>query len=188
MSANPVSPNSSKSPGYALVRSGPQAVALANKITPPIVYDSFPPWEVAPYGSVPVFAAASIAAPTPATGNPTVVVSHTVPDGMIFCLRGVLLNANVGNAWVPGDGSIVFSIDINRPGSGNAQGIFLKDFQSILFPLGSFANGPWPIPGTDKNLFEELTTIRIKVYTGAAINAGAPNFIHGILQGYEYPA
>ena len=195
MSSNPVNPNS-KAPGsdwvrsYAFVPSGPQAANLAQNLyiaKRKSDRDLWPfPWEYAPPGSVPVFAYASIVAP--ANSTITVVVAHTVPDGMIFCLTGVLLDASVGNAWTPGDGSIDFSIDINRPGAGNAQGIFLKDFSSVLVPLGSFANGPWPIPGTEKNLFEELSTIRIKVTTGVAINPGAPNFIHGVLQGYEYPA
>jgi len=187
MSANPVNPTT---PGYQLIRSGPQSVNLAEKLLASkrkAEQSLWPfPWEYAPPGSVPVFAALAIEAPQ--NFVPTIVVAHQVPDGMIFCLKGVVFGASVGNAWTPGEGSIVFSIDINRPGGGNAQGIFLKDFSNVLVPLGSFTNGPWPIPGTEKNLFEELTTVRIKVTTGAAINPGAPNYIQGVLQGYEYPA
>jgi hypothetical protein len=179
MSAAPV-----VKPGYQLVRSGAQAVGLAEKLSDRARWPY--PWEYAPPGSVPVFALGSIEAP--AIGTLTVVATHIVPAGMIFCLKGVVLTASVGNAWVPGDGSIVFGIDVNRPGAGNAEGIFLKDFGNIVVPLGSFQFGPWPIPGTEMQLFEETSTIRIKVTTGAAINPGAPNFIQGALVGYDYPA
>ena len=175
---------------YRQIVSGPESVTMAEKLRAERAKDrkiAWPyPWDFAPPGAVPVKEANSIAAPT--NNTLTLVTTHSVPDGMIFCLRAVLLNADVGTMWVPGSGSITFSITINRPGAGNAQGIVLKDFGAVITPLGSFDAGPWPIPGTQMAEFEALSTIRIMVTTTNAITPGAPQYIHGILVGYEYLA
>jgi len=174
---------------YAKILSGPQAIREAEKIASDKLKDKQREWPYAwfapPPASEHVRAEGDIVAP--ANGAFATVATYQVPDGMRFCLSHILLTADVGAAWVPGDGSIIFRVDINTPGAGNAQGIPFKDFQAVYVPLGSFANGPWPIIGTEQSIFESLQTIRIKVITTAAINPGAPNYIHGMLIGYTWP-
>jgi hypothetical protein len=174
---------------YARVLSGPQSIREAENIAAEKLREKKESWPYAwfapPPGSEHVRAEGDIIAP--ANGVSTLVCQYQVPDGTNFCLTHVLFTADVGNAWVPGDGSIVWKIDVNTPGGGNAQGIPFKDFSGVLVPLGSFAQGPWPVIATEQAIFESLSTLRIKAVTGAAINPGAPNFIHGMLIGYTWP-
>ena len=181
---------------YATVLSGPQAIAEGHKMAAAKLRDKQERWPYTwfapPPGSEHVRADSdglghSGAIPAPPNGVLTLVASYQVPNGQKFCFTHILLGADVGGAWVPGDGSIIFSVDVNRPGAGNAQGLWFKDFQRVLVPLGSFANGPWPVIATEQAIFEALSTIRIKVVTTATINPGAPNFIHGMILGYTFP-
>jgi len=173
-------------PQYPVVVTGRQTFEAARKKIQK-ARDVFPyVWDYAPPGSQAIFEKASIVAPAPTT--PTLVCFHRVAVGMRFVLTHILLNADVGNAWVPGSGVITFFISVNQPGTGNAQGYPLNGYASIITPLGSFACGPWPVPRTDMFTFKSLDTIRITVETTAAINQGAPNYIHGQLIGYEFPA
>jgi hypothetical protein len=183
-------------PSYARVLSGPQSIREAENIAREKLKEKQAAWPyvwfAAPPGSQHVRAAADIVAPP--NGVLTLVLAYQVPNGQNFCLTHVLLNADVGNAWTPGDGSVIFRIDVNTPGGGNAQGIPFKDFENVQVPLGSFANGPWPVIATEQAIFEGLETIRVKVLTpavpsgnGSPITPGAPNFIHAMLIGYTWP-
>lgn len=181
---------------YARVLSGPQSIREAEKIAVEKLREkkeSWPyPWFAPPPGSEHVRAEGDIVAP--ANGVLTLVCQYQVPDGCNFCLTHVLFTADVQNAWVPGDGSIIWGIDVNKSGAGNAQGIPFKDFSGVLVPLGSLPFGPWPVIATEQAIFDSLSTLRIKVLTpavpsggGSPINQGAPNFLHGMLIGYTWP-
>lgn len=181
---------------YARVLSGPQSIREAEVIALQKAKEKQTAWPyewfAPPPGSQHVRAEGNIAAPV--NGVLTLVLAYQVPNGQNFCLTHVLLNASVGNAWVPADGSVIFSIDINTPGGGNAQGIPFAYFNDVEVPLGSFANGPWPVIATEQAIFAGLETIRVKVLTpavpsggGSPITPGAPNFFHAMLIGYTWP-
>jgi hypothetical protein len=183
-------------PSYVRSLSGPQSIRQAEQIALQKAKEKQSAWPyewfAPPPGSQHVRAEGDILAP--ANDVLSLVLAYQVPNGQNFCLTHVLLTADVGAAWVPGDGSVIFRIDINTPGGGNAQGIPFAYFDTVLVPLGSFATGPWPVIATEQAIFEGLETLRVKVLTpsvpaggGSPIMMGYPNIFHAMLIGYTWP-
>ncbi len=143
------------------------------------------PWVDPPYGAILINRRATI--PAPANGTQALITSFQCPQAMegviLFCMN-VFSGADAqGNA---GSGNVTWSIDVNIPlNATNSVGYAPPDFATITNQLGSFANGPWPIPG---GIFiRDSDTIRYKVKTTAPVGVGAPNFVTGMLLGYYWP-
>ena len=144
------------------------------------------PWVVPPVGFVEINRRATIAAP--ANAVQTLVTSFTVPQAMNAIITYVMNvfsgNDSGGNV---GSGSINWVIDINRPlGAGAGQGFSPPDFGAIVTQLGSFASGPWPVPG---GIFlDEQMVIRYKITTTAPVGVGGSNWVTGMFLGWMWPA
>lgn len=143
-------------------------------------------WSYPPPGSKHVFQSVTIEAPD--NGVQSLLVSYQVPDGLRFVFTHIVLNADVGLSWHPGDGNIIWNVDVNRPlNASNAQGIPYKDYGIVSVPLGSFQI-PWAIEPGDGSILGSLDTLRIKVTTAAPIAPLSPNFISAAIRGYTCPA
>ena len=118
--------------------------------------------------------------------KPSVIAQYAVPLGFYFQLQSLVLNY-YGAGWVPGDGNVAFSLDVNTSGNPSAQGIPVKDYNPVLVPLGSFQK-PWPfLPGTESR-FEPRDIVRAKVLTNPAfILPGPANRFAAGLVGWLYP-
>lgn len=186
--------------GGASGSGGPGGVASAyrppmcERCCPPLLAELVP-WQrpkralemdAPPCGSKHMAAAASIAAP--ATNAQTQIVQYQVPNGFRFKLKGVLLNCNCPG-WTPGDGNAVFSVTLNKPlGSAAAQGTPLRGLSSVLVPLGSFAQGPWPVSDGEHPVFESRDVVRVLVSSNPLVIApGLPNVFTAMLVGHIWP-
>lgn len=127
---------------------------------------------------------ASIA--TPAVATSTLITSVSVPPGFNFILRGVIHGfspAVGGVVWVPGDGSLLFTVDVDVPvGANSVSGYGLPDLVSMAEPRGSLELGPFPLDGY--NVFGPYQVIRYKVTTTAAIPVAGGNFVFAGLIGW----
>jgi hypothetical protein len=175
------------------ILSGPEAVKAARVLERhKKAQQQWPfPWFAPPPNSRHVFAPGAIAAPANATE--TEIVSYQVQNNFAFALSDILLDASVGT-WVPGsvDGSgnplVSFSVTVNLPVGGSAaQGVAFKDFGQVVTPLGSFANGPWPVHPGELSILHSRDILRATVTTQAPIPSGAPNFIYAIFVGWTWP-
>lgn len=124
--------------------------------------------------------------PTPAVGVVTEILSVKVPSGMNFVLTGFLHGfspAVGGVVWVPGDGSLLFTVDVDVPvGATAVSGYGLPDMSAMDGPRGSVEQGPFPLSGY--NVFGALKTLRYKVITTAAIPVAGGNFVFAGLCGW----
>ena len=111
---------------------------------------------------------------------PTEVFSYTVPQGMRFSLRGVLVDGSSVANWDQGSGDMVFSLVVTSAGARAVDGFNLVDTQ-----LGSLENGPWPIDGRLE--FSALDVLTWFVQTFANVGQGAPNRVRCALIGHLYP-
>lgn len=145
------------------------------------------PWtkEGRPFGAVSFSARDSIAAPALATQ--TLVCSYTVPQGMWGVFTSFLCRY-IGSGFVEGSGDITYAIDINKPISVTlTSGHSVPYYGNIITNLGSFEDGPWPIDG--HVILRDGDELRLKVtINNAAIGVGAPNYVHGALNGWVWDA
>lgn len=144
------------------------------------------PWVTPPQSATQINRRGSIAAP--ANGVQALVTSFQVPQAMEAVITKVVCKGVFGSPspFVDGSGSIVWSIDVDRPLGATTQGYNPPDFGSIVEQLGDNALGlPYPIPGGIR--LGERQTIRFKVTTAAPIPQGAPNYIICIFLGWYYP-
>lgn len=113
-------------------------------------------------------------------GNTDLVMSYTVPDGMVFSLRGVVVGYLPGPAasvWMEGSNQLVFTLRVTAAGTRNVD--FLANIRTHLGSLES----PYPILGRDE--FAPLS-----VLTWSVTNTGGPaagNFAFAHLVGLTYP-
>jgi len=142
------------------------------------------PWATPPPGFVLINRRGTIAAP--ANGTQAIITSFTVPQAMnaiILFVMNVFSGSDAGGNV--GAGTITWVIDINRP-LGASTGFSPPDFSSIQSQLGSFANGPWPVPG---GIFlDEQMVIRYKITTAAPVGVGGNNFATGMFLGWMWPS
>lgn len=145
----------------------------------------YPWYHVRPANGMYFFAQGSIEAP--ANSTQTEVLEYTVPDGFHGVITHLVLafEAGAGAALVPGDGSVTWAIDVNRKaGSISITGRSLRNWEAILFPLGTYQN-PWPVPdGQELNSGEVL---RVKVTTANPAPVGSPARANAIVQGWVAP-
>jgi hypothetical protein len=147
-------------------------------------------WLFPPSNADDVLVTAGLALPG-ITSAPSVysqVLEYKVPSGMIFVLthtvNGAAVVGNLNSAFAPGDGSIVFVLDVNQPiGSPIPVGTPVKGFSALTVPLGSFPYGPWPLPAPRR--FNPLDVLRWKV-TNVSL-ATADVFVSCGLFGYTVP-
>jgi hypothetical protein len=156
----------------------------------PVPYVKHKPEQLAEYDlAVPlngqrVFAPGVFEAPADALVHP--FLTYAVPLGFYFQLEFLVLNY-FGGGWVPGDGNVIFSLDVNTSGNPSAQGIPVKNYASVLVPLGSFQK-PWPFHPGVESAFSPRDILRAKVQTNpVAIPPGAPNRFAAAFVGYLYP-
>lgn len=146
------------------------------------------PWVMMPPGGISFFAIGSVPAPAWGSANQVELCSYTVQDGWEGTLMDVLVEYLDGgaNSFVQGSGDIIWTIDIDTPlGAPLATSRFLPNYAFLKTQLGSFENGPWPIRGGWR--MKQGETYRVKGYTVANVNTGAPAFLHGGLLGWVWP-
>src|SRR5208337_1778726 len=140
------------------------------------------PWVTPPQSATQISRRNTIAAP--AYAAQAQIVSFQVPQAMEAVITHVICKYD-GSGFLQGSGSVVWSIDINRPLGAAQQGYNPPDFGSIITQLGDFLIFPFPIPGGIR--LYERDTIRFKVTTAAPVGIGAPNYITAMLLGWYYP-
>ena len=141
------------------------------------------PWVVPGLSAIQIHAQASVVAP--AYGTQVLITSFQCPQAMEAVINMIVMEYD-GSGYVPGSGSLTFTVDINRPLGATVQGYNPPGWGSITTQLGSTVPGdPFPIPAGIR--LSERDTIRIKATTAASLGIGAPNYITGILLGWYYP-
>jgi len=146
------------------------------------------PWDVPPPAHVPRHVMGAIPAPPFGIANQVEIINYTVPEGMWFVLRGLLVRYD-GSNFVQGTGDIVFQLDIDNPQTvgqlGNsALGRAVPDYGQILFNLGSFDQGPFRLWGSP--VFYSGQRLGLKGYTVANVATGARNMFSGMFLGWEW--
>jgi hypothetical protein len=116
------------------------------------------------------------------TGGPasTIVLQYQVPDGMRFCLRGVVISGANIQSWNQGSGDLTFTLSVISGGTRNVD--FLAN---ITTELGSFNQGPFPIGGRLE--FESLDILAWNMTANANVGIGSPNLGICALWGHTYP-
>lgn len=176
------------------VVTGPQAVKTITKLgRMQDRRDQWPyPWLFPPPSAkrvtIGLGAEGTLAAPAPATQ--ATVLSYEVPGGQQFLLTSIvqiyLGPDGKGTGFVPGSGSILWTLDRNSPlGLVVPQGSVIQDFAAVDVALGSLVY-PWTLDMPE--LFSPWDAIRSKVIVTAAIPTGAPNYFKSIFRGWLYPA
>ena len=145
-------------------------------------------WLFPPSSADDVLVTGGIALPAD-TDPQALVLEYDVPSGMVFVLTHVVAEAGIAgslnSAFAPGDGSLVFVLDVNQPlGSPIPMGQPVKGFNALTVPLGSFEFGPWPLERP--RVFNPLDAIRWKVTNVS--NTTADVFVSCGLFGYTLPA
>lgn len=143
-------------------------------------------WIYPPEASIRVRASNTVVAP--AASTPTVVLAYTVPAGYYFVMAGLVQTVTItaGSAFVPGSGSILWSIDVNTPipAVTPSLGYPVQGFTNEVVTLGSTVI-PWPLIRPDE--FDENDIVRSKITTTAAITAGAGNYFTSMFLGWILP-
>lgn len=142
------------------------------------------PWRTPPPNSEHVFKRGILAAPL--TSARAVLLSYRVPNTMRFVLDGLVLYYS--GEWVPGDGSVSFSLSINNPAGvvDASQGRPFKDYANVLLPLGSpFDEGPWSIESGERSILESRDILTAAVVVNPLLITGG-QFI-AIFRGWLFP-
>ena len=165
-------------PATAKFRTAMREVELRNR------RDRHPyPWIFPPKESRLIRASATI--PAPAPGVQTLVLAGQVPSGYWFVWSHIL-QVYTGAGFVPGSGSITWSVDINVPiGTATPQGMPVQGLINEVVPLGSLTAGPWAMD--EPEILVPGDTLRSKVITTIAIPSGAPNFFTSMFLGFILP-
>lgn len=134
-----------------------------------------------------IYVSSSVAAPAPATQ--IVLLSYLVGIGHRFSLTGIMYRFDPENLYVPGDGSILWALDVNKPLLAYAQpfavsGRPLEGFGGENMPIGSFER-PWIFPRP--RVFQASDLIQLKVTTTNAV-AQNSGYFNSRFIGYLWPA
>jgi hypothetical protein len=137
------------------------------------------PWLIPGPQSAPVTAVNSIAMPA---AGVTTILDYQVPQGLIFSLRGVVVNVvDPSGTWNEGGSQLVFQLQVI--GSGGTR--FVEFFAALDSQIGSRFQ-PYPILGRSE--FGETDILRWLVTSDGSVTAGSPQFLIAHLIGHTYPA
>lgn len=135
-------------------------------------------WLIPPRLSTPVIAIGNL--PIPAAAS-AAVVSYTVPQGLRFSLRGVVVSVvDPSGTWVQGSGSLIF--DLSCIGSGGTRRV--ENFERIVSPLGSPVV-PYPLLGRCE--FLETDVLVWSVTVTGVVTSDLPQLAICHLLGWTYP-
>jgi len=103
------------------------------------------------------------------------VLSYEVQINYRFMLNGLVLLYIGSNTFVPGDGNVVFGLDINVPiGVTSLQGYPVQGFDNSGIPKGGYISGifaPYPL-APKPEVIGPGDTLRAKVTISASITQG----------------
>lgn len=158
------------------------ALTQMSRYTPPYPWDIPPPMHTARH------IMGSKVAPNYGISNQVLILKYQVPSSKRFVVKGIMTRYD-GNNFVQGSGDVVFSIDINNPntyGQGFTQSVgrTLPDYGQILFNLGSFDDGCFPIPGAP--IIQPNDVLTIKGYTVQNVATGGDNRLNAMVIGWEW--
>jgi hypothetical protein len=146
-------------------------------------------WLFPPVTARDVLVTGGIALPGETVGTYSLVVEYDVPSGLKFVLTHVVACAMIAgalnSAFAPGDGSVIFLLDVNEPlNSPIPQGAPVRGFAGLQVPLGNFATGMWS-PLAMPEVFDPLDALRWKI-TNVSL-ATAHVFVACGFLGYTLP-
>ena len=126
---------------------------------------------------------------TMTAGSANQVLSYQVQNNYRFMLNGLVL-LYIGNGiFTPGDGNIVFGVDVNVPiGVTSLQGYPVQGFDNSGIPKGAYASGvyaPYPLAPCPE-IIGPSDTLRLKVTPSAGIVASVGRVI-AICDGWLLP-
>ena len=159
------------------------ALAKGGVYTPPY------PWDVPPPGHIPRFISGSVVAPAYGPQNQVELLNYTVPPGMYFVIKAVMIRYD-GTNFTPGSGDVVFQMDLDNPNTLGAGGNFsmgraIPDWGQFLFNIGSFDFGPVHIWGAP--ILYSNERLGIKGYTVANVGTlTADTRFSAIVDGWEW--
>lgn len=134
-------------------------------------------WLVPPPQSKSVTAIGSIS--SPGSASTVTVVTYTVPEGIIFALRGVTIGVvDPSSLWSEGSQQLVFTLFVTAAGGTRP----VDYFANLVNQVGSHAQ-PYPVLGrTD---FEENNILNwVAVSDGTVTDAN----LFGHIMGFERPS
>lgn len=135
-------------------------------------------WLIPPRLSTNVLAIGNLAMPA---GGTSVVVSYTVPQGLRFSLRGVVVSVvDPSGTWVQGSGSLRFKLLCI--GTGGARAV--ENFENVISPLGS-AVVPYPVLGRTE--FIETDVLEWTLTATGVVTSALPQLAICHLLGFTYP-
>ena len=131
-----------------------------------------------------IYVSSSVIAPPPGT---IVLLSYLVEIGHIFALTGLMLRFAPENIWVPGDGSITWILDVNKPLVASPYALGGRPLQGLSAenaPVGNY-DRPWLFQ--EPRVFSASDFIQLKVVTTAAIPPDS-GYFNSRFVGYLWPA
>jgi hypothetical protein len=117
------------------------------------------------------------------------VLAYRVQNNYQFMLNGVVLLYIGNGVFTPGDGNIVFGLDVNVPvGVTSLQGYPVQGFDNSGIPKGAYSSGVYaPYPLAPKpEVIGPADTLRAKVTLSAPITASVGRVI-AIFDGWLLP-
>lgn len=144
-------------------------------------YD-LPPWLFPSVDSRHLFRAGSVEVGV--FGTIQEILAYTVPAGFQAVITHVM-HAYEGTGFIPGTGSILWQIDVDRQaGAAQPSGRVVDGFLNVAIPLGTYEM-PWPVQGSIK--LKALETIRYKATPIDTIGVGAGTAFNSAIVGHLWP-
>lgn len=169
--------------------SGSEAVKAANQLRSlQSRRDLWPyEWVFPPPDSQRVHQEASIDVSTLTPGTAALVLAYEVQINYRFMLNGLVSLYIGSNSFTPGDGNVVFGLDINVPiGVTSLQGYPVQGFDNSGIPKGGYISGiffPYPL-APKPEIIGPGDTLRSKVTISASITQGR---VIAIFEGWLLP-
>jgi hypothetical protein len=170
-----------------MILRGPRAIAaVAQEVRRDVTLaDLIPhPSLSPPSDAIDIYVSNSIAAP--ASTVQTVALAFQVRIGHAFALTAVTYRFDPETLYVPGDGAITWTLDVNRPITPSTLAIAgrtVQGFEADNAPIGSFER-PWPL--VRPRIFQAGDLIQLKVLTTVALAQNSGNFTSRFV-GYLWP-
>ena len=171
--------------------SGTEAVKAADKLRKlQSNRDLWPyEWVYPPPDSERVHAEGTVDVSTLTAGVAGLVLSYQVQNNYRFMLNGLVLLYIGSGTFTPGDGNVVFGLDINVPiGVTSLQGYPVQGFDNSGIPKGAYQSGvyaPYPLAPRPE-FIGPSDTVRAKVTVSAGIQ-GAGGRVLAIFDGWLLP-